>query len=226
MLYDILPPLAFFTSFGGIIVLVSRVSMRIRKEQVSQDIQRVGEASTPAKDQTFFTPQATKLTLAKNRLALLPHMMKSSVTQAKSVITTRKLRKQEQIEEQTVQTEVVQQQPVSQPETTDENLISLPSSGWRQRISNFSDRFSSVKQKISNTVPRRVRIGTPSAAPHVPSAPVMRTLELQEDTASSDAPTPKPQVTLVRKQVEKVTQKETTVIAEEAPAVAQSEVKP
>ncbi|PIT98326.1 MAG: hypothetical protein COT71_01275 [Candidatus Andersenbacteria bacterium CG10_big_fil_rev_8_21_14_0_10_54_11] len=49
MLYNVLPPLIFFTSLGGIIVIVSRVVLRIQSNQRLQDIRRQSTQATAAK---------------------------------------------------------------------------------------------------------------------------------------------------------------------------------
>jgi hypothetical protein len=79
MLYDILPPLFLFASLGGIILVVSRVVLRMRRQKLSHEIQSVATATEGPVDNKIFQPGKKGVTLVKNRLALIPHMLKSTI---------------------------------------------------------------------------------------------------------------------------------------------------
>ncbi len=68
MLYDILPPLTLFLSFGGIIVLVSRVILRMRSQELSQQIHAEVAAGAPMHEESLLGPGNKGVQLVKNRL--------------------------------------------------------------------------------------------------------------------------------------------------------------
>ena len=85
MLYNVLPPLAFFLSLGGIILVVSRVVSRIRREEWEADVKRQSEGvKTAAKKladlAAFIGPNQKGVRTFKNRIALVLHGLKKSAT--------------------------------------------------------------------------------------------------------------------------------------------------
>lgn len=88
MLYDILSPLLFFASLGGILLIVGRVVIRIRREQLSTNIRSVA-AHTPSGLTTSWHSSGTEVTqllkptqksvhALRSRFALLWQMLKQS----------------------------------------------------------------------------------------------------------------------------------------------------
>lgn len=68
MLYDIAPPLLFFASLGGIILVVSRVVVRMKRLEFSEAIQTEGaRVSRPAHQ--LLNPQESRIKLMQSRLA-------------------------------------------------------------------------------------------------------------------------------------------------------------
>lgn len=83
MLYDVLPPLVFFVSLGGIILVVSRVVLRIRRTQLTHSVRAVAHGS-----QSDFTAHAEDLAhiigpskksvrIIRNRLILVSHFFQN-----------------------------------------------------------------------------------------------------------------------------------------------------
>lgn len=68
MLYDILPPLFLFVSLGGIILIVSRVVARIKRQELSRAIQTEGMRSGAPAHQ-LLEPGRNRIRLASNRAA-------------------------------------------------------------------------------------------------------------------------------------------------------------
>ncbi len=192
MLYDILPPLFFFVAFGGIIVVVSRVVLRIRREQLSTAIQHSGRRYRQA--DTVLNPGTKKVKLFRSRLALLPVLMNRTIHQTKDLVasTKRKLKRAEVAADLPAKT-------ASAVSTT----ISKPTGGWAQSAaSSWQRRRSAVAswgKKVSRSIPTTVKIKKPvSDSPAVviqpdasPSGPTIRLVNKPvEDTAGTIEETP------------------------------------
>lgn len=88
MLYDVLPPLALFLSFGGIIVLVSRVALRMRSEQLSDQIHAEVASGAPMHEESLLGPGTKGVQLVKNRLVHAAHSMRNTATQIRDAART------------------------------------------------------------------------------------------------------------------------------------------
>ncbi|OGY31538.1 MAG: hypothetical protein A3C02_02350 [Candidatus Andersenbacteria bacterium RIFCSPHIGHO2_02_FULL_45_11] len=88
MLYDVLPPLALFISFGGIIVLVSRVVLRLRNTQLTQQIHAEVAAGAPVHEESLLGPGTKGVQLVKNRLVHAAHSVKNSAVQIRDAART------------------------------------------------------------------------------------------------------------------------------------------
>lgn len=89
MLYDILPPSIFFMSLGGIILTISRVILRIRREQINHITTAAikNQVSTGSKTVDFASlvgPTKKSVHIIKNRLALINHTIQNSTTKIKT----------------------------------------------------------------------------------------------------------------------------------------------
>lgn len=86
MLYDVLPPLVFFVSLGGIILVVSRVVLRIRRVQLSHSIQALSQHSpeksfSRAEDLAHIVgPSKKSVLIIRNRLAFMLHLVSNSAS--------------------------------------------------------------------------------------------------------------------------------------------------
>lgn len=88
MLYDVLPPLALFISFGGIIVLVSRVVLRLRSTQLSQQIHAEVAAGAAFHEESLLGPGTKGVHLVKNRLVHAAHSVRNSAVQIRDAART------------------------------------------------------------------------------------------------------------------------------------------
>lgn len=145
MLYNILPPLIFFSSLGGIILIVSRVVVRVRNQQLTNTIkQSVAAASARPIRKTkqlarVIGPNQKSVRAMKNRLTLMTHTMRQSLSSVRREIKhKRKLRlsKKQIITEETVTEEVP-----SSASSTNSDAIQLPQSPFRERIAKMSANF-------------------------------------------------------------------------------------
>lgn len=160
MLYDILPPLFLFASFAGIIIIVSRVVLRVRRQQFSEHVQSHGAvAAIPSND--VFKPEKQGVKLAKNRLSLIPQMIKNSGSNTKAYLQQRRERKQEK-KTLRAAAKLQAQEPVktsaevaqSQEEQTPGG-ISMPTSSWRTKISSLGERSKQRVGLLKNRVNER-----------------------------------------------------------------------
>lgn len=67
MLYDIMPPVAFLGSLGGIIWIISRVVARIRRTALSASISSAAEEEDTTVSTNTIQPQQSRIQLLKNR---------------------------------------------------------------------------------------------------------------------------------------------------------------
>ncbi len=88
MLYDVLPPLALLLSFGGIIVLVSRVALRMRSQQLSDQIHAEVASGAPMHEESLLGPGTKGVQLVKNRLVHAVHSVSSSIVQIRDAART------------------------------------------------------------------------------------------------------------------------------------------
>jgi tetratricopeptide (TPR) repeat protein len=100
MLYDVLPPLVFFGSLGGIILIVFRVVLRIRKEQFASNVQaamhRTGPNHTVKSEDLakIIGPNNKSVQVIRNRVALIIHNARSSATQLTELVQWRARQKE------------------------------------------------------------------------------------------------------------------------------------
>lgn len=150
MLYDILPPLFLFASFGGIILVVSRVILRMRRQQLSQHIQAQATLGTPVSDDKVFAPGKRGIKLVRNRLALTSQTLKSSAERTKEAVKEKKgsfrtrltARRQEKKEAKIAPAPAA----VPAPEKSG-RAITMPKTSWRDRLANVANKS---KERVSS----------------------------------------------------------------------------
>src|SRR4029079_1837483 len=87
MLYNILPPLFFFLSFGGIILVMSRVVMRVKRQQFSHAIKMEAQNTTSfASADHILNPGKAGVQLLKNRLSVLMHTARQTGQDMKTML--------------------------------------------------------------------------------------------------------------------------------------------
>lgn len=181
MLYDVLPPLLLFASLGGIILVVSRIVVRMKRLELSEAIQTEGQRTTQPAHQ-LLNPKAGRIKLMQSRLAAAGSSVKQSVASLKDLpARVRSARHEKSL--------------AAEPEADDApatgNIIAPPRSSWRERL-------GGVTQKLRTVVPRRRRRAVPSAPAHsfIPSAtppppaapPKIQLRHIEEPSATSPAP--------------------------------------
>ncbi len=160
MLYDIMPPIIFFAAFGGIIVLVSRVVMRTRREEITETIHMEARNNVSVMPENLLNPGRGGVELLKNRVSAATSNIRESFAGAKTYLQTRKEQKEQQEiladmrneEEQKAEviTEARSEEPVGQSESFIGG-INIPAASWREKTSMLLKRTTgSLKQAASS----------------------------------------------------------------------------
>lgn len=129
MLYDIMPPLVFFASFGGVIVLVSRVVMRTRRQELAHTMHMQARRTTGTMPEYLLSPGRSGVELLKNRVSAAASNLRQSVRGAKTYWQTRRERK-------------------TKHAVPEGGGISIPAASWRDRTASF---FARASQQVRQT---------------------------------------------------------------------------
>ncbi len=160
MLYDILPPLLLFVSFAGIIIVISRVILRMRHTQYSAEIQAEVNSSAPIQEDSLLRPNKLGVKVAKTRLV---HIIRSVGGGIRSLKTRRNEAKQKKA-----------QTAASVGEAVKTPTVQMPESGLQDRISVLAQKgkegLSSLQKEIANRMPRRA-VPEPEIEPVPPVIP-------------------------------------------------------
>ncbi len=195
MLYDVLPPLLLFVSFGGIIAIVSRVALRLRQVQFSEDIQAEVDSETPIHEASLLRPEVAGVTLVKNRLV---HMVSSAKGGAMGIASStggafRSFRQRRQ--ERAIQ----KTEEVAEPEVKS-STVQMPEVGLKDRISVLAQKgkegLASLQKEIANRIPdmKKIRERVPEESEEV--APIPKTspvIRLVRHSGVAEAPVAKVQ---------------------------------
>ncbi len=160
MLYDVLPPLLLFVSFGGIIVVVSRVVLRMRNQQFSEEIQAEVDSTKPIHEESLLGPRQAGVMLMGNRLKHMAMSTKSGVAgafgAAGRAVTSLRTRRQERKQEK-------QDLATASEEASVAGQVQMPETGLRDRIAVLAQRgkegLSSLQQEIASRVPDPKTVG-------------------------------------------------------------------
>lgn len=141
MLYNVLPPLIFFTSLGGMILVVSRVILRIQNQRITDEIKSTVAAVSDKQVQRskqlarVIGPSQKSVHRIKNRLSLVSHSIRQSITAIK---TSRRHRAHER-----------SPAPPASPSTPQEDAgIQAPSeSQFRHRLANFGHQAGTLTKR-------------------------------------------------------------------------------
>lgn len=96
MLYDVLPPLIFFSSLGGIVVVVSRVVVRSRREQFVLELKNQAAAVSdtdlhqPNRLARLIGPAGKGLKVFSNPLSLVRSIMQTTASRTQQSVEERK----------------------------------------------------------------------------------------------------------------------------------------
>lgn len=150
MLYDILSPLIFFFSLGGILLIVGRVVIRIRRQQFSTDLKSAAASTlAPAsfgiggdtEASSFLQPTKKSVQLVKSRLGAL----RGSLVQSRATIAERwRNRKENSSILKSVAKESSKEEA---PTLTNTATIVMPSgTGLRQRLLGSASKFNEASR--------------------------------------------------------------------------------
>lgn len=219
MLYDILPPIFLFSSLGGIILTVSRITLRVRRQQFPDSRPAQPQDITVDEDQ-IFKPEKRGISIFKNRLAYVPHLVRQTKNQSTSFLKDKKAamgsikigRRRHQEQDEKAQegddypagaiSPVTAVQPSD--DASQEQNITMPRSAWRERINSVTKvkgLGATLLTKAQNVRPRR---GRKSALPQEGEGDSDSTTLTEETLAtateelSSDKPQPAHRITLRR----------------------------
>lgn len=167
MLYDILPPLLLFISFGGLIALISRVMVRIRAGKVSAEIQAEVDSAVPVHAESVIGPHQGNIFIVRNRLTHMMRIVRTGIVRIvpriRERLAARRVAKME--------TAVSTASAVT-PEATPEQIspevetrkIEMPGIGMRDRLSSLAQKgkegLTSLRKEIATRTPdvqQRVR---------------------------------------------------------------------
>lgn len=156
MLYNIVPPIIFFAAFGGIIVLVSRVVMRTRRQELSQTMHMQTRSSSSATAANLLNPGRGGVELLKNRVSAAANNVRQSIVGAKTYWQTRQERKAEQqalaemLEEHAVP--MNSEQPSQAEPAGRSGGINIPVASWREKTAGLLKRTTENVRQAAQSV--------------------------------------------------------------------------
>lgn len=154
MLYDILPPLLLFASLGGIILVVSRVALRIRRQHLAVAVQAEGaSAAVPAEE--LLNPDEGGVKLMRNRLFLAGAVTKNAFRRAARTPGSLKgWRGRRQQRKAKIEAFALSQDSAPSPER---GQVQAPESGWRQGLGSLLSRTRSSLGAAGKTLGKKSR---------------------------------------------------------------------
>lgn len=160
MLYEIVPPLLFFASLGGIILIASRVVVRIRQQELSHAIQTEGALTTPDAGKLFH-PKDKGISLFTNRVAVALRAARQSATAVAEAPT--RLREARQARRQAEASRVAAPAPTPIPQTASSVIqpqtggITAPRRNWRERLASTTSQSAGGLARWKERVAQRRR---------------------------------------------------------------------
>lgn len=191
MLYDIVPPLAFFASLAGIVFVVGRVVARLKRQQLSHAIQMEGLRSRESEE--LLGSNESKVTFMKNRLAAVGTSVGQSFTALRQLPTSLKERRAQKKE------------LAEAKDLALENQIQAPRSSWREQLAAKSSGVNQGLRKLQSSLVSRFKkmrlprpsrgepqtrtLGSPAPLPPVSAGPrpavSLRRVDTTETSAAS-----------------------------------------
>lgn len=169
MLYDVLPPLLLFISFGGIIAVVSRVVVRMKDHEFSEEIQAEVESTKPIQESSLLAPSRKGVMLIGNRLKYAVTGIGGAMASVGSSMSAMREKRQEKRELKrlaSIREQEAAPQPVAKKEDAPKKGIrgiQMPESGIRDRLAVLAQRgkegLSSLQQEIAQRVPDPKAVG-------------------------------------------------------------------
>lgn len=152
MLYDVLPPLFLFGSFGGIILLVSRVVLRIRSKENITALQREYRSKSSTEAGELIHSGRTHVSLISSRLVVFFNAIRQSLHAAAiGLASIKNLRKN---------LHAARSKHDEQP-SPGKNLgvpvvsVKPPKSLWRDRLARIAHKGGKQAGNMSSTMVRR-----------------------------------------------------------------------
>lgn len=169
MLYDILSPLIFFASLGGILLIIGRVVIRIRREQLSTNIRSVAAHTPSALSSSWqmgggevtqlLKPTQKSVHALRSRFALFGHMVRQTKDTAVTWRTRRREAKAAKVAVQAMKAAeivlVTPPVPLVQTEVEQSGVVAQPRRRW-QGLSDWRERRASRKVAAAETVAQQV----------------------------------------------------------------------
>jgi tetratricopeptide (TPR) repeat protein len=148
MLYDILPPLFLLASFGGITVILSRVVMRVQQQRLSQEMKAHASATRALDTEDLFRSRGAKVSVVKNRLALIPQAAGSVFQSVRGIKARRQERKLQKAAMRETQERMASQMksatPAPSAASQPGNVVAQPTPS---RFSRLTSGVASVAQR-------------------------------------------------------------------------------
>ncbi len=158
MLYDILSPLIFFASLGGILLIIGRVVIRIRREQLSTNIRSVAAHTPSALSSSWqmgggevtqlLKPTQKSVHALRSRFALFGHMIRQTKDSVVTWWTRRRDAKTAKVAAQAIAAAepvpVTSSAPLLRTDVEQSGVVAQPRRRW-QGISNWRERRASRK---------------------------------------------------------------------------------
>jgi Flp pilus assembly protein TadD len=119
MLYNIVPPLLFFGSFGGVIVILSRVLLRVRRQQTAAAMDQQSAIMQKAPD-NLLMPATPGLQVMKSRMHVFASVGKKAVSSIRNI----RLPKRQPVAET----------PPAAEEASSGMRITMPTANWKEKI--------------------------------------------------------------------------------------------
>lgn len=179
MLYDVLPPLTLFLSFGGIIVLVSRVVLRIRNQEFVQQIEADVASNAPVHEDSLLSPGTKGVQIVKNRIVHSVTSFRTNVAQSVTVAreTIQSVREKRQEAKAQVQATL--------------QGVQIPQVSFRERFAQVAQKGKDGVSALQAQVARRI----PDAKNRV--AAIRKNIQARSKQVSAPA-TVAPAIRLVR----------------------------
>lgn len=185
MLYDVIPPLLLFTSLGGIVVVVSRVVMRMKRQELSHAIQAEGARVTrPA--HKLLNPVDSQISLMKNRLVVIATSAAKSAASLKNIpaqIKDARARGKQAARE-------VPAPHRASAASSGAGGVQPPQTSWRDRLSSAYESTTKNVGNLKQTIQARL------TQPPLPPAMTTSTIKLHKvDVSPKIKPTPRIETT-------------------------------
>lgn len=187
MLYDILSPLLFFMSFGGIILISSRVVMRVKRQEVSSNFRAHVQSSTSVSSEHVLEGIRGHVQL-KSRVGLLLSFIRQIPSDIK---TSLQHRREHKLQKKALST--VAQDSAAAEDIIPSGKVMLPGMSWRDKAMNKLHQGSENTRAFFVQAKERARVRFNQAK--VTSVPLEATSTVEQEIIPTK---PKTEVRIMR----------------------------